>query len=719
MRDHAFNTTRLKRHLCSFVALGAVMANAMTPSLVFAATAEAIKTRTPIKHVIVIIGENRSFDHIFATYKPVNKNEKVLNLLSEGIVKADGSPGPDYSKAAQEQASDTTTYQNAPTQTGPYAVLPPALTGGPAAPYFCKALGVNATSCVADANIAFAKTIENGLPDNYYKYLLTGGTGQASHVPDARVFYAGKDASHLPNGPYQLTNAKYPYDAYAASPVHRFFQMWQQLDCKADRGHGAKGFGCRNDLYPWVEATVGAGSNGAAQPSGFNDSTTGEGSTSMGFFNVENGDAPYLKKLADDYTMSDNYHQGVAGGTGANHVMLGYADAIWFSDGAGHAAVPPHNTVNPSAPGATGPGGSALSEIENPNPQPGTNNYYIQDGYGGGSGSPTAVSPKASYGGGSYVACADATEPGVGPILNYLGALRRPVPSRCQNGHYYLMNNYNPGYFGDGSNAYADKNPDNYVFTVPPTSVRSIGDELNDHKIGWAYYGDQYNIYLTDKYQLKWNNGDEYCNICNWAQYSTSIMTDAGQRAAHIKDTTDLYAAIKSGDLPAVSYVKPSGLVDGHPASSKLNLFEGFTKKIVNMVKANPKLWDDTAILVTFDEGGGYWDSGYVQPVDFFGDGTRVPMIIVSKYSTGGHINHSYTDHASVVKFIEANWDLPPITSRSRDNLPNPRTEENPYVPVNSPAIGDMMDMFQFARHDGHGEDHDRFGGYGYGYGKN
>jgi phospholipase C len=145
-----------------------------------------------------------------------------------------------------------------------------------------------------------------------------------------------------------------------------------------------------------------------------------------------------------------------------------------------------------------------------------------------------------------------------------------------------------------------------------------------------------------------------------------------------------------------VSYVKPSGFVDGHPASSKLNLFEGFTKKIVHLVKANSTLWAETAIMITFDEGGGYWDSGYVQPLDFFGDGTRIPMIVVSPFSKGGHISHTYTDHVSTLKFIEANWGLSPITSRSRDNLRNPVTESNPYVPVNSPAIGDLMDLFNF-----------------------
>jgi phospholipase C len=137
-------------------------------------------------------------------------------------------------------------------------------------------------------------------------------------------------------------------------------------------------------------------------------------------------------------------------------------------------------------------------------------------------------------------------------------------------------------------------------------------------------------------------------------------------------------------------------LVDGHPASSKLILFEGFVKKIVEGVQANPALAGNTAIFITFDEGGGYWDSGYVQPLDFFGDGTRIPLIVVSPFSKGGHISHTYSDHVSTLKFIERNWRLTPITARSRDNLPNPIVAGNPYVPVNSPAIGDLFDLFDF-----------------------
>jgi phospholipase C len=71
------------------------------------------------------------------------------------------------------------------------------------------------------------------------------------------------------------------------------------------------------------------------------DFTYKEGATAMGFYNVQQGDVPYFKQLADTYSMSDNFHQSVEGGTGANHVMLGTGDAIWFSDGNGNPAVPP------------------------------------------------------------------------------------------------------------------------------------------------------------------------------------------------------------------------------------------------------------------------------------------------------------------------------------------------------------------------------------------
>jgi phospholipase C len=624
-------------------------------------------TKTPIQHVIVIIGENRTFDHIFATYQP-KQGQTITNLLSEGIVNADGTPGPNFGTGYQYSAVDGSGgYQISPGGKSLYPVLPTPLVGGPKTAPF-QSLGQ-------------AMQAENGLPLSYYKYLTTGGTGLPAHTPDTRI----KNVFNLAPGPFQLTSNTHPYDAYDNSPVHRFYQMWQQLDCNVSSITISNPSGCNADLFPWVEVTVGAGTNGKPQPNGFNNQTTGEGATSMAFYNVQQGDAPYLKLLADNYAMSDNYHQAVQGGTGANHIMMGTGDAMWFSDGNGNPRRPPHNQL--VGQGSKNQG--IVDEIENPNAQPGTNNWYTEDGYGGGS------YGSRSYGGGSYSNCSDSDQPGVLPILNYLAALPNYVDPKCGPQRWYLLNNYNPGYFGDGSNAYTDNNDANTVFTIPPSSVRNIGDELLENNVSWKYYGDQWNRYLADKYEQ--NPLTAYCNICNFFQYSTSIMTNQAVRTAHLKDTTDLYNDIANGSLPAVSYVKPSGFVDGHPASSKLDLFEGFVKKIVDEVQANQTLWQSTAIFVTFDEGGGYYDSGYVQPLDWFGDGTRIPMIVVSPYTSAGHVSHQYNDHVSILKFIEYNWSLPPVTDRSRDNLPNPIPSAlNPYAPSNSPALGDLTDLFTF-----------------------
>jgi phospholipase C len=62
-----------------------------------------------------------------------------------------------------------------------------------------------------------------------------------------------------------------------------------------------------------------------------------------------------------------------------------------------------------------------------------------------------------------------------------------------------------------------------------------------------------------------------------------------------------------------------------------------------------------------------------------------------------GFISHTYADHVSILKFIERNWGLRPVSQRSRDNFPNPVSRAaNPYVPVNSPALDDLFDMFKF-----------------------
>src|SRR5262249_55815265 len=227
------------------------------------------------------------------------------------------------------------------------------------------------------------------------------------------------------------------------------------------------------------------------------------------------------------------------------------------------------------------------------------------------------------------------------------------LPTRCEGGHYYMINNTNPGFLPNGALASGTRGP--------ASNLRTIGDALNEKNISWAYYGGAFNaaVNLANGSQNPLDAvGVAYCPICNPFQYVTSIMGNAAQHAAHIKDVVDLFTAIGNGSLPAVSFVKPDGLLDGHPATSKLDLFEAMVKDILDRLHANPQLEAETAVFIAFDEAGGYWDSGDLQPLDFFGDGPRIPFIVVSPFSRGGHIVHTYYDHVSVLKFIERNWRL-------------------------------------------------------------
>lgn len=627
------------------VALAAAIWPTVAQSQQQAAIAAAtVNTASPIKHVIVVVGENRTFDHVFGAYTP-RQGQTVANLLSKGIITADGRPGPNFALAAQYTASatDPKRFDMAPGGKQLYTVLPAPNTGSTAST-------PSDTSPPPFATLAAAQAAEGTMMEPWdVVHLTTGASGLPTHSVDTRF---GSNTYNLPNGPYQISRVGPDYDQYINSPVHRFYQNWQEADCSLDHATLDNPSGCQMDLFAWVETSVGAGSNGKPRPANFNDETTGEGATALGYYNVNTGDMPYFTHLAREFTISDNYHQPVMGGTGANSIMIGTADALYYTDGNGNAAKPP------------------VDQIEDPLPQANTNNYYTQDGYSGG----------------TYSNCSDSHQPGSGALRQYLNRLPYKPDAKCAPNTYYLLNNYNPGYNGDGT-------VNTSTFTIPPSPVRTIADTLIEKNISWKYYGEGWNTFVTTPAT------SVYCNICNPFLYETAIMTNPALVKAHLQDTTDLYADIANGTLPAVSFVKPGGLLDGHPESSKFGLFESFVHKLVDTVQRDPSLWASTAILVTTDEGGGYYDSGYIQPLDFFGDGPRIPMIVVSPYSRGGRVAHQYADHASIVKFIDRNWHLKPITQRSRDNLPNPiQLQTHPYVPVNAPAIDDLFDAFEFPR---------------------
>jgi phospholipase C len=597
---------------------------------------DELKTATPIKHVLIIVGENRSFDHLYATYVPKHRSEKVLNLLSEGIINADGSPGPNFAKAQQYKIISAPNggkfFSSADMASKElYSTLPAPDVNGVQNPPAAVLLGLGG---------------DPGLAPQDQFLMGTGGTGLPfSEGPDTRI----PNVNNLPPGPFQLTGPSLLFDAYAGDTIHQYFQMVQQVDCAIDAEHVSKDnpTGCLHDLQSAVTTTFSTPPTGTPHDTG----------QTMEFFNMQNDDAPLFKSLADKYTMSDNYHQPVMGGTGPDSQPLGFADQIFFSDGNGNPATPPAN------------------RIYNPDPQPGTLNLYTQRA--------------------QWFNCSDKTQPGIAAITNYLNALPYAVQTKCGPGEFWQAVNVNP--------AFTPKGTPQAGLVVPQTTQKSIGDVLTANKIPWKYYGGGFNASGTGG-----PLDGLYCNICNPFEYETvypSMVAD------HMRDVTDLFSDLVNGTLPAVSYVKPDGVMDGHPASSKWGLFEAFTQNIIELAQSNPKQWAETAIFVTVDEGGGFYDSGFIQPVDFFGTGPRIPMIAVSPFSAGGHISHVYSEHSSFVKFVERNWMLDgTLSDRSRDNLPNPVQHEHSYVPRNMPAIGDLFDLFDFDHHrdgDQNGGDHD------------
>jgi phospholipase C len=645
--------------LCAFGSVITVQAESTPPD-----PAASIRTLTPIKHVIILIGENRGLDHTFGVYKPKGAGETISNLLFKGIVNADGSPGPKYNLAQQYAvAPQPLWYFGAPdsakTPYGPSNLMPQPNTNGAPTAQNSQFPDGPFTSFAEVAAFGGETDIQ---PDNQV-LTTTGATGLPNDVLDTRIPGAGS----LPAGPFVLLGPNISDDDYTGDMTHRFYQAAQQQDCSMANATRDNPTGCLNDLFAFVMDTY-------DRPSSTVQKNFSEGNE-MGFYNAEQEEASILKALADRFTLSDNFHQSFLGGTGANHVMFGTGDAIFWSDGNGNATTPPSNL------------------IANPNPAAGTVNKYTADE--------------------NFSNCSDVTQPGVGPIVSYLESLHYPAQPNCVEAHYYMLDNTNPGFLPNGTPIPSPATQG----SIPPSPVRTIGDGLNERNISWAYFGGNYNNAVALSNFAAANPailnasapltaaaeadpahamGATYCQICNPFQYASSIMTN--NPSAHLKDTVDLIADIQNNTLPAVSVGKPDGVLDGHPSSSKIDLFEAYLENILDALDANPNLKESTVVFVTWDEAGGYYDSGFVQPIDFFGDGPRIPLLVLSPYSTGGKVNHSYADHVSLLKFIERNWGLPPLTDRSRDNLPNPLARrEDPYVPRNMPALTDLFDAFDFS----------------------
>jgi len=173
--------------------------------------------------------------------------------------------------------------------------------------------------------------------------------------------------------------------------------------------------------------------------------------------------------------------------------------------------------------------------------------------------------------------------------------------------------------------------------------VETIANELEAANRSWAYYSP----YAA-------GNESPLGLVSSIANNATML--------ANLKPTQEFLTDLQNGTMPDVSYLTGNDTQNEHPPYS-IASGEQWVESVVGAIQASP-YWGSTVILLTWDDYGGWYDHVVPPSVDKYGDGFRVPLLVVSPFARHGYIDHTLSDHTSILKFIERVFDLPPITQR-------------------------------------------------------
>jgi phospholipase C len=180
-----------------------------------------------------------------------------------------------------------------------------------------------------------------------------------------------------------------------------------------------------------------------------------------------------------------------------------------------------------------------------------------------------------------------------------------------------------------------------------PNTSTNVGDEMTLKNVGWTWFHESY------------GQCGDYVPQQNPFQYFTST-----QNSSHIQDLSVFYAQLQSGQVPSVSFIQMAPSHSGHPGSSSITAAGTWFDQFVKQVQSS-SAWNSTAIVVIWDEGGGWYDHVPPPQIDSQGLGIRVPMMLISPYAQKGIVYHNVADHTSILRFIQWNWNLAPLNSRN------------------------------------------------------
>jgi len=241
----------------------------------------------------------------------------------------------------------------------------------------------------------------------------------------------------------------------------------------------------------------------------------------------------------------------------------------------------------------------------------------------------------------------------------------------------YVVNNLQPSHQPSGippatggNIDYADpaRNP------APAFRDRTIGDTLSAKGVTWAWYAGGWNEALADgrrdpkEKRAVIYNRDKGSPIFQPHHqpfnYYARFAPGTPDRARHLKDFADLERDLERGMLPQVSFYKPSGRVNEHPSYTDLASGDEHMHDLLTRLR-NSTQWARMAVIVTYDENGGFWD--HVPPPsgpgwsDRWGPGTRVPTLIISPHAKRGFVDKTPYDTTSIIKFISRRFALEPL----------------------------------------------------------
>ncbi len=198
----------------------------------------------------------------------------------------------------------------------------------------------------------------------------------------------------------------------------------------------------------------------------------------------------------------------------------------------------------------------------------------------------------------------------------------------------------------------------------------NIGDRLAAASLSWAWYNEGFDAVKPWALKTAFDAGDGsivvdstagYLPHHNPFQYYPTWRQNV--EAGRIRDSEDFFEDVKTGKLPHVAFVKATGSRDEHPADSAPRWGEQWVMRLLRALGAS-RLWEKTAIVITYDEGGGLWDHVAPPRLDAYGCGTRVPALLIGPWARRGYIDHRVADTTSILALIEARFGLAPLQAR-------------------------------------------------------